>query len=88
MLEFILSTKIIFKSPKLVGQKLLPYGHSLKEERMKFTFLRANLTGFGTWKLTAKEDLNRRKQVFLLNFRPWPSQKPKIWSIFYGKKFI
>ena len=48
-------------------------------------FERANLSGFGTWKFTAKEDLNRRKQVFLLNFRPWPAQKPKIWSIFYGK---
>ena len=31
---------------------------------------RANLSGFGMWKSTAKEDLNRRKQVFLLNFRP------------------
>ena len=49
---------------------------------------KANLSGFGTWKLTAKEDLNRRKQVFFLNFRPWPAQKPRIWSIFYGKKFI
>ena len=48
----------------------------------------ANLADLGTWKLTAKEDLNLRKQVFFLNFRPWPAQKPKIWSIFYGKKFI
>ena len=37
---------------------------------------------------TAKEDLNRRKQVFLLDFRPWLAQKPKIWSIFNGQKFI
>ena len=43
---------------------------------------------FGMWNITHKEDLNRWKQVFLLNFRPWPAQKPKIWSIFYGKKFI
>ena len=42
-------------------------------------FERANLSGFGTWKD------KRRKQIFLLNFRPWPAQKPKIWSIFYGK---
>ena len=34
------------------------------------------------------EDINRRKQVFLLNFRPWPAQKRNIWSIFYGKKVI
>ena len=46
-------------------------------------FERANLSGFGTWNFTAKEDLNRRKQLFLLNFRPWPVHKPKIWSIFY-----
>ena len=48
-------------------------------------FERANLSGFGTWNFTAKEDLNRRKQLFLLNFRPWPAQKKKIWSIFYEK---
>ena len=51
-------------------------------------FERANLSGFGTWKFTAKEDLNPRKQVFLLNLRLWPAQKPNIWYFFYGKKFI
>ena len=51
-------------------------------------FERASLAGFGTWKLTTKEDLNQQKQVFLLNFRPWPTQKPKGWPVFYGKKFI
>ena len=51
-------------------------------------FERASLSSFGMWTFTAKEDLNRRKQVFLHNFRPWPAQKPKIWSILYGKQFI
>ena len=51
-------------------------------------FERANLSGFGTWKFSTKEDLNQQKQVFLHNFRPWSDQKPKIWSILYGKKFI
>ena len=51
-------------------------------------FERANLSCFGTWKFTAKENLNRQKQVFFLNFRPWPAQKPNIWSIFYGRKLI
>ena len=32
-------------------------------------FERANLSSFGTWKFTGKEDLNPRKQVFLLNLR-------------------
>ena len=41
-------------------------------------FERANLSRFGTWKLTVKEDLSQRKQVFLHNFRPWSSQKSKI----------
>ena len=35
-----------------------------------------------------KRRLKSRKQMFLLNFRPWPAQKPKNWSIFYGKNFI
>ena len=48
-------------------------------------FWEGQLSAFGTWDFTAKEDLNRWKQVFLLNFRPWPAQKLKIWSIFYGK---
>ena len=48
-------------------------------------FGRANLSGFGTSNFTAKEGLNQRKQVFFLNFRPWPTQKTKIWSNFYAK---
>ena len=55
--------------------------HFWESQPLKFS-------GFVTWNFTAKEDLNRRKQVFFLNFRPWPAQKPRIWSIFYGKKFI
>ena len=31
-----------------------------------------------------QEDLNGQRQVFLLNFRPWPAQKPNNWSISYG----
>ena len=38
--------------------------------------------------ITAKTDLNLQKQVFLLNLRLWSTKKPKIWFIFYGKKFI
>ena len=51
-------------------------------------FERTNLSGLGTWKFTAKEESNPQKQVFLLNLRLWPVQKPKIWSFFYGKTFI
>ena len=32
--------KIIFKSPKLIDQESLPYGHLLKDKRLKFTFSR------------------------------------------------
>ena len=48
----------------------------------------ANLSGFCTWKFTAREDLNLWKQVFLLNLRHWPSQNLKIWSILYRRIFI
>ena len=32
--------KIIFNSPKLIGQKSLSYVQVLKDKRLKFTFLR------------------------------------------------
>ena len=51
-------------------------------------FERANLSSFSSWKFITKEDLNLQKQVFLHNSRLWPAQKLKIWSIFYGSKFI
>ena len=51
-------------------------------------FERANLSDFGTWNLTTKEDLIRQKQVFILDFRPWPGKKPKIWPILYGNSLI
>ena len=58
----------------------------LEDKKLKFTFFeRANHSGFATWEFTAKEKLNPRKQVFLVNFRLWPDEKPKI---FYGNMFI
>ena len=51
-------------------------------------FRKANLSGFGTWKFTTKQDLNPQKLVFLLNLRLWTAQKLKICPIFYGEKFI
>ena len=42
--------KIIFKSPKPIGQKALSYGHLFKDRRLKFAFFdRANIPGFATW---------------------------------------
>ena len=54
--------KIIFKSRKPIDQKCLSYAHRLKDKMLKFTFL----TGLASLKLTTKENLNPRKQVFLL----------------------
>ena len=48
-------------------------------------FERANLSGFATWEFTAKEELNPRKQVFLLNLRLWTAQKPKFGLFSMGK---
>ena len=63
-----------------------PEVNSNRFERQKievYIFERANLSGFGTWKFASK------KKVFqALNLRLWPAQKPKIWSIFYGEKFM
>ena len=34
------TSNFVLKSPKLIGQKSLSYGHLLKDKRLKFTFLR------------------------------------------------
>ena len=75
--------KFIFRSPKLIEVVVIwaPFERRKIEVHI---FERANHSGFGTWNFTTKEDLNWHKQVFLLNFRPCPAQKPKIWSIFNG----
>ena len=63
--------KIMFKSTNLIGQESLSYWAPFERQKIEVhIFERANLSGFGTWKFTAKEDLNQQKQVFLLNFRP------------------
>ena len=48
-------------------------------------FERANHSGFAKWEFAVKEDLNPRKQVFLLNLKLYPAHKPKSWFIFYEK---
>ena len=37
-------------------------------------FERANLSGLGTGVFIVREDLNQWKRVFVLNFRPQPTQ--------------
>ena len=62
--------KIIFKSSKLIDQYLLSYVHVLKDKKVDvYISERATLSGFAKWQFTAKEDLNPRKQVFLLNLK-------------------
>ena len=75
----------LYSNPQADWLDVVIWAHFERRKIEVHIFERANLSGFGMWNVTAKEDLNRRKQVFLLNFRPWPAQKPKIWSIFYGK---
>ena len=48
----------------------------------------ANISGFATREFTTKENLNPPKQVFSLSLRHWQTQKPRIWSIAYGKIII
>ena len=65
---------------------MLSYGHV--ERQVVHIFEIANLSGYDMWDFTTKEELNTQKQVFLLNLSLWPAQKPKFWSIFFGKKLI
>ena len=78
--------KLYSNPPSWLAKSLCHMGTFWKIEA--HIFERANLSGFVTWKFTAKEDLNPWKQVFLLNLRLWPTQKSKIWSFFYGDRFI
>ena len=78
------SPEIIFRSHKWIDQISLPYLQLLKVH----SFEKADVSGFDMWKFMTKEDLNPQKQVFLFNLRRWLTGNPKIWSIFYGKKFI
>ena len=77
------------KIPQPDWPKVLVIWASFKRQKIEVhIFQRASLSGFCTWKFTAKEELNPRKQAFLLNLRLWLSQKPKIWSIFYTIMFV
>ena len=68
----------------LIDQKLLLCGYLLKDKRLKFIFLREpNFQILLTREFTAKEDLNPRKQVFLLHLRLWPTQRPETKDLFY-----
>ena len=81
--------KILLKSPKLIGQKSLSYERLFERQKTEvYIFEMANLSGFATYEFNSKEDLNPRKQVLLLKLRLCPTQKPKLWSMFFGKKFI
>ena len=71
------------KSPSWLRDVVVIWAPFERQKVEVHNFETANLLDFGTWKFTTKEDLNQRKQVFLLNLRLWPTQKPKI---FFGKK--
>ena len=71
--------------PQLIGAK--DWSSHLQKTEVHI-FKRANLSGFGTWNCTTKEDLNAQKLVFLLNLSLWTTQKQNIWCIFYENNFI
>ena len=48
-------------------------------------FESANPSGFGTWKFSTKEDLNRQKQVFLHILDLGPPENQKFGLFFMGK---
>ena len=76
----------LYSNPQAVWLEVVViWAHFERRKIEVHIFERANLSDFGMSNVTAKEDLHRRTQVFLLNFGPWLVQKSKIWSIFYGK---
>ena len=81
--------KIIFKYPKLIGQKPLSYGHLLKSKRLKFTFLREPTYQVlvDQSSLPKKTQIDENRYFFLILDLGLP-KKPKTWSIFYGKRFM
>ena len=54
-----------------------------RQEIEVYIFERAKLSDFATREFIAKEDLNPRKQVFLLHLRLWPTQRPETKDLFY-----
>ena len=79
--------KILLKSPKLIGQKLLSYECLLKDKRLKFTFLRrANLSGFATWEFTAKQDFKNKKPGISTSLKILARAETKNLVIFLWEK--
>ena len=83
--KWLQAPKIIFKSPKLLASAGFDIATFWKTKDWSSHFWEGQPFRFWYVECTIKEDLNRQRQVFLLNFRPWLTEKPKIWSIFYGK---
>ena len=54
-----------------------------RQEIEVYIFETAKLSDFATREFTTKEDLNPRKQVFLLHLRLWPTQRPETKDLFY-----
>ena len=48
-------------------------------------FERANLSGFGTWRLSAKKDLNQQNRYFFIIV---DLGRPRNQNLVYGKNFI
>ena len=70
--------KIVFKSPKLIDQKSLSYGHLLKDKRLKFTFLREP-----TFQVLVHGSSALKKWYFfiILDLGPPRNQKFRLFSI-------
>ena len=83
--------KLYWNPPSWLAESRCHMGTFWKKKDWSSHFWESNLSGFGTWKFTAKEDLDWQKQVFLHSFKPWPAQKPKwptfLWEKVYIKKF-
>ena len=80
--------KLYSNSPKLISQELLSYAPFERQHIEVHILERAIFSGFGRWKFTTKEDLNRRKQVFLLILDLSPPRNQKFGHFLWEKVYI
>ena len=74
------------KSSKRTGQKLLPYGYSLKEERLKFTFL-TGLASFWYVRVYRQRRLKSPKTGVSTEFKALTRPETENWVYFLYKNF-
>ena len=81
--------KIIFKSPKLIGQKSLSYGHLLKNKTLKFTTLRESIFQVFLHRSSPPKKTLINENMYFFSILDLGSPRNQKFGLFsLGKKFI